>query len=302
MKLHAYSALLLLLAACATPVPKSRLRVSRDPKAANLHRAAALPWRDEGRCAVGEASQPWPVLVERCFHTLDHDRIRFNDAAGRCAVASTGTAALGVGLCVLAAPEIVVGAVIIAGVVVVGLAIKEALDAYELKGSRSEEEEPVRQAEVATQRASKERHPKPNPSGRDWLPPVPSEPSDRERRPECIPKRIAPKGGNALHNKCADNVPFNGYRGANALVNGKAFDALQVVAGALWEVKTDNFDAYPLEFQAVIVRKQAKELRRERELAAACGFDFRVGVRSAVHKSMLEFEDNTLSVVVMDWC
>ncbi|WP_342742406.1 DUF6310 domain-containing protein [Stigmatella aurantiaca] len=202
----------------------------------------------------------------------------------------------------MAAPEIVVGAVIVVGVVVVGIAIKEALDAYELKGSIPEEVESVPKTKAASRQSSVERHLKPKPSGQDWFPPEPTEPSERERRPECAPKRIAPKGGNALHNRCADNVPFNGYRGANALVNGKAFDALQVVAGVLWEVKTDNFDTYPIELQAVVVRKQAKELRRERELAAACGFDFRVGVRSAAHRAMLEFEDNTLSIVVMDWC
>ncbi|WP_386962736.1 hypothetical protein [Archangium violaceum] len=39
---------------------------------------------------------------------------------------------MGLGICVLAAPEIVVGAVIVTGVVVVSFAIKEALDAYEL--------------------------------------------------------------------------------------------------------------------------------------------------------------------------
>ncbi|WP_306413552.1 hypothetical protein [Cystobacter fuscus] len=74
------------------------------------------------------------MLAERCFHALDHDRIEFHDTMGRCAIASVGAAAAGVGLCVLAAPEIVVGAVVVAGVVVVGFAIKEALDAYEKRG------------------------------------------------------------------------------------------------------------------------------------------------------------------------
>jgi hypothetical protein len=73
------------------------------------------------------------VLVERCFQALDHDRIEFHDLTGRCAVASAGAAVVGIGLCVMAAPEIVVEAVIITGVVVVGFAIKEALDAHELK-------------------------------------------------------------------------------------------------------------------------------------------------------------------------
>jgi hypothetical protein len=81
------------------------------------------------------------VLAERCFHALDHDRVRFNDRTGRCAVASAGAAALGIGLCVLAAPEIVVGTVIVLGLVMVGVAIKEALDAYELRKPKPDEEQ-----------------------------------------------------------------------------------------------------------------------------------------------------------------
>jgi len=65
---------------------------------ANLRRAATLPWTDGGRCVVQEASQPWPVLAERCYQVLDHERVRFNDRTGRCAVASAGAAAVGVGL------------------------------------------------------------------------------------------------------------------------------------------------------------------------------------------------------------
>ena len=131
MRLRACIALLLFVSACATSAPTPREPAVRDPRLANLQRASTLPWTDVGRCAVREASEPWPVLVERCFHALDHDRLEFHDTTGRCAVASTGAAALGVGVCVLAAPEIVVGAVIITGVVMVGFAIKEALEAYE---------------------------------------------------------------------------------------------------------------------------------------------------------------------------
>ena len=117
-------------------------------------------------------------------------------------------------------------------------------------------------------------------------------------RPECKPRRVPPKGGNKLHNKCADGIKFNAYRGANALVNGKAFDALQVVSGVLWEVKTDNFDSYPLELEDIVIRKNVYDLLIERELARACGFDFRVGVRSATHKALLEIEEPQLQGVI----
>ncbi|WP_370644252.1 DUF6310 domain-containing protein [Myxococcus sp. RHSTA-1-4] len=70
----------------------------------------------------------------------------------------------------------------------------------------------------------------------------------------------------------------------------------------LWEVKTDNFDTYPPDLRDIVIKKQVKELQRERALAAACGFRFQVGVRSAAHKAALEREDRRLDVAVMDWC
>jgi hypothetical protein len=53
-----------------------------------------------------------------------------------------------------------------------------------------------------------------------------------------------------------------------------------------------------------VTEKQVRELRRERALASACGFDFRVGVRSEVHKDALESEEEELEglIVLMDWC
>ncbi|QRK13242.1 tannase/feruloyl esterase family alpha/beta hydrolase [Archangium violaceum] len=73
-------------------------------------------------------------------------------------------------------------------------------------------------------------------------------------------------------------------------VNGKNFDALQLATRTLWEVKTDNFDTYTDDLQDIVVRSQVPKLRHERALALACGFDFRVGVRSEAHKEALEDE------------
>jgi hypothetical protein len=110
-------ALPLLLSACATTEPNQRGPAAPDPelKIANLQRAAALPWTDEGQCVVREASNRWPVLAERCFHVLDHDRVRFQDLTGRCAVAAAPAIAVGVGICLLAAVEIFAEAVIVTG-------------------------------------------------------------------------------------------------------------------------------------------------------------------------------------------
>ena len=137
MRFRACSALLLFVLACATAEPVTRGPVVRGPRRVVLERAAALPWKDEGRCVVREASQPWSVVVERCFHALDTGRIQFRDLEQRCPVAMADAASVEtlVGICLLTQPELVVGAVLIAGVVVVGFALKEELDAYELRGN-----------------------------------------------------------------------------------------------------------------------------------------------------------------------
>ena len=172
MRMRACLALLLFLSACTTTGPSPREPVTQNPRRANLQRAAALPWRDDGRCVVKEASNEWTVVVERCFQALDHERIRFNDPTGKCAVASAGAAAVGIGLCVLAAPEFLVGAVIITGVVLVAVAIKEELDAYELSRRRPEKVRPVPETKPAPPEPLAKRRPKPEPSGQDGHPPL----------------------------------------------------------------------------------------------------------------------------------
>jgi len=297
MRLRACAALLLFLSACATSAPSPRERASRNPRFANLQRAATLPWIDGGRCAVREASQPWPVLAERCFAALDDDRVRFNDRTGRCAIASAGAAALGIGLCVLAAPEIVVGTVIVLGVVVVGVVIKEALDAYELRGSSTEEVEPAPQTKSAPQEPSTNRKPKPEPSGQDGFPPVPTAPLERER-PGCRPVPVPHAGKDVPHNECADKFPPNRYPGMDVLVDGVRFDALQVGVRVLWEIKTHRFDTYNAYVRKQEVEKEFKQLDKERKAAAACGYGFVVGVSTEQHRDALLRLDRTLNVVV----
>lgn len=97
-------------------------------------------------------------------------------------------------------------------------------------------------------------------------------------------------------------VPNNSFPGGNVLVNGKNFDALQLATRTLWEVKTDNFDTYPAFLRNQSVENQLPGLLHERTLALACGFDFKVGVRSASHKAALLRRDPTLEIVIMNWC
>ncbi|QRK11278.1 hypothetical protein JQX13_15085 [Archangium violaceum] len=303
MRLRACFALLLFLSACTTTPPSPKQPAARDPRIANLQRAATLPWTDGGRCAVREASETWPVLAERCFYALDHDRVRFRDITGRCAVASAG-AAVGVGLCVLAAPEIIVGAVIVAGVVVVGFAIKEALDTYAEKRGRPQvqvrpapETRPVPETAPAPQKPSPKKRPKPEPKGPDFPPVEPPETSERDRN-KCEPIPEPHAGEDYAHNKCADQFPPNRYPGMDVRVGGVSFDALQVGVRVLWEIKTHRFDAYPDFIQDKEIKREMIQIEKQREAAAICGYGYVVGVSTQAHKDALLDEDLNLNVVV----
>jgi hypothetical protein len=302
MLLRGWLALLVFLSACTTTNPGAKVQVAPSPRIANLQRAAALPWADGGQCVVREASNEWPVLAERCYQALDHDRVKFRDVTGRCAVASAGAAAVGVGLCVLLAPEIIVGAIIVTGVVMVAIAIKKEMDANERNASREVGESRSQTQPSSEQEPVATREPSPRGLGRDWFPPDPPGLEPRDRRPECTPRRVPPKGGHPFHNKCADNVPGNAFRGANALVNGKAYDALQPAVRTLWEVKTTAIETYNPFVRERELDKQVVEGRRERDLAAACGYDFIIGVLTEAHRQMLEEAEPDLTVVLMGWC
>ncbi|MBZ4408753.1 DUF6310 domain-containing protein [Myxococcus sp. XM-1-1-1] len=293
MRLRACAALLLLLSACATTESNTRGSAAQDSRVANLQRAATLPWVDDGRCVVREASNEWAVLVERCFHSLDHDRLEFRDVTGRCSVASAGAAALGLGVCVLIAPEIIVGAVIVAGAVVVAAAISEELAAYR-RASRASARPEVQTQPLKKPAANR----KPEPSGQDWFPPGPTEPVASERRPDCKPVPVPHAGEDAAHDECADKFPPNRYPGMDVLVGGKRFDALQVGARVLWEIKTYQFDTYSDFLRERVIEDQIREFKDARSIARTCGYDFVIGVSTVTHKAELKMADDTFDIVV----
>ena len=253
-----------------------------------------------GPCDSALASHSWPLLVERCYPTLDQDRLEFHDTTGRCAVASTAAAAVGVGLCVLAAPEIAVGAVIVLGVVVVGVAIKEALDAYELRHASPEEAGTSRGTKVASGEAEAQRKPtsKPEPAGQGGQPPVPAGPVGWTGRAGCEPVPVPHAGEDVPHNECADRFPPNRYPGMDVLVGGVRFDALQVGVRRLWEIKTHRFDLYNDFVRERELQREVEQLRKERNAAMACGYEFVVGVSTEAHRDALLQENQSLNVVV----
>jgi hypothetical protein len=134
-------------------------------------------------------------------------------------------------------------------------------------------------------------------SGANRAPPAPL---TSERRPECAPRPVPHLGGDALHDWCADTFPPNYYPGNDVLVNGKRFDALQVGARVLWEIKTDRFDTYTPFLRNQVLSRQLEELQREREIAESCGYGFVVGVSSAAHRAALLNLDPILNIVVTE--
>ena len=304
MLLRTCVALLLLLSACATMDPSLDEWEAPSPRFANLQRAAQYPWTDDGHCVVSEASNEWPILAERCFHALDRDRVRFRDVTRKCAFASAPAAAaavpVGVALCVFASPVVVAGAVVVIGSVVVAAAIQEAINTYQRNAARERAKPKTQTRPSRQQEPVANREPKPEGLGRDWVPPVSSDPA--ERSPECKPVPVPQRGGNDPHNDCAKLIPQNNFPGWDVLVHGKQFDALVLVTRTLWDVKTDNFDKHDPHSQKFFIKVKLPELQREAKLAKECGYDFVVGVRSEAHKIALERADGSLKVVVMGWC
>ncbi len=289
--------LLLLLSACATMEPSLEEWEEPSPRFANLQRAAQYPWTDDGHCVVREASNEWPVLAERCFHALDRDRVRFRDVTRRCAVASAPAAAAvpaAVALCIFASPAVVTGAVVVIGAVGVAAAIQEGIDAYKRNAARGRAK-PTTQTRPANEPlANRAPKPKGSPTG-DILPLISSDPRER---PECKPIPVRHAGEDVPHNECADKFPPNRYPGMDVFVGGERFDALQVGVRVLWEIKTHRFDAYPDFIQDKEIKKEMKQLRKQRDAARDCGYDFVVGVSTEEHKAALLREDQFLKIVV----
>ncbi|WP_342742431.1 DUF6310 domain-containing protein [Stigmatella aurantiaca] len=200
----------------------------------------------------------------------------------------------------LVAPEIVAGAVIVFGAVVVAVAIKEALDAYELRHLHPEEAGSSRGPKVTSREAEAQRKPKlkPEPAGQDRQPPVPPVPVNRTGRASCEPVPVPHAGKDARHNDCADKFPPNRYPGMDVLVGGVRFDALQVGLRKLWEIKTHQFDLYNDYVQDREIEKEIEQLDKERKAATACGYDFAIGVSTPAHKDALLQADQSLNVVV----
>jgi hypothetical protein len=265
-----------------------------SPRLANLQRAALYPWTDDGHCVVREASNEWPILAERCFYALERDRVRFRDVTKKCAVASAAAVPMGVALCIFASPAVVTGAVIVIGAVVVAAVIQEEINTYQRNAVR--ERAKIKTQPRPAEEPSANRTPKPEGSPTGDIFPVPTDsPTDRLK---CEPIPVPRASKDDPHNECADTFPPNRYPGMDVSVGGIRFDALQAGVRVLWEIKTHQFDKYNAFVQEMEIKKELKQLRKERAIAIACGYDFVVGVSTQAHKDALLAEDRFLNIVV----
>ncbi|MFY2558228.1 DUF6310 domain-containing protein [Corallococcus terminator] len=170
------------------------------------------------------------------------------------------------------------------------------LDAYERNASRERAGPTTRTLPSLEQEPSANGEPTQRGQGRDWFPPTSSDTA--EHHPGCEPVPVPHAGEDDPHNECADRVPPNRYPGMDVLVGGKRFDALQVGARVLWEIKTHRFETYTEFLRNQVAEDQAEEFQESRAIAVACGYDFIVGVSGAAHREALLREDFTLKIVV----
>ncbi len=135
-------------------------------------------------------------------------------------------------------------------------------------------------------------------------PPVPFLPDvDIDNQKDaCTPHPIGyHRGGNAYHNKLADEVPPNLIVGTDWEVKGKAFDAW--TGGAkqeLWEIKTSENYARQNQFiQDIQISDIKKDALLESKIAQACGKKYVLGVDNVDlykdlinHRDLLHLKDN----------
>lgn len=91
------------------------------------------------------------------------------------------------------------------------------------------------------------------------------------------------RGGDPIHNNCADMVPPNYYPGSDIEVSHqnlgrKSFDAVDP-QNRLWEIKTENYQSYSQFLKNITIANAMADIALELPLAVACGYQYVFGVR-----------------------
>jgi len=106
----------------------------------------------------------------------------------------------------------------------------------------------------------------------------------------CRVQLVCPhKGGDGIHDACADAVTDPGLDGCDVLVNGKNFDAFNAATRTLWEVKTTQISTYANDWvRKFEINKQLKNSAEDAETALACGFNYALSVSDRQNYDLLE--------------
>ncbi len=96
---------------------------------------------------------------------------------------------------------------------------------------------------------------------------------------KCEAEEVKHRGGEKIHDACADSLPGNRIPGKDLLVTTpegekKNFDAYTSGDNTVWEVKTDNFAGKSSKSIQFFVQQQLRDLESEEEIANRCGYAF----------------------------
>lgn len=121
---------------------------------------------------------------------------------------------------------------------------------------------------------------------------------------KCKAKKVMHRGGDEIHNQCADSVPGNAASGGDWLVTTpegeeKNFDAYTPANNTVWEVKTTRLSTYPKFLWAKEMSDQVAEADADNKVASRCGYRYAFQVSDLEHYRALVPLLNPLGVEVV---
>lgn len=121
---------------------------------------------------------------------------------------------------------------------------------------------------------------------------------------KCKAKKVMHRGGDKIHDQCADSIPGNSIPGHDLLVTtpegpDKNFDAFTPADNSVWEVKTHQLDGKSARSFKFLAGKEIGELKVEQDLATRCGYNFKVSVSDLRQYELLR---NLFDVVYRPEC
>lgn len=109
---------------------------------------------------------------------------------------------------------------------------------------------------------------------------------------KCEAEKAKHRGGEEVHNQCADSIPGNAAAGGDWKVTtpegeAKNFDAWTPADNTVWEVKTNRVSEYPRFLREEQVRKHVAEAVVDNKIAERCGYRYAFQVSDPEHYRMI---------------